>query len=150
MGLPAELAASTPPGYARSHLPCFAYPARNEVEVRGKKVIGSAQKRSGSCFLQHGSIPLVTQAELLAAISYGLDPGRKGGLTSLSDELGREISYDQAVSYLIEGFKQQFEVDPVPRVFSPEETERIRKIEASRYASWQWTGEKRAPEGFDF
>lgn len=150
LGLPAELAASTPPGYARSHLPCFAYPARNEVEVRGKKVIGSAQKRSGSCFLQHGSIPLVTEAELLAAISYGLDSSRKEGFTSLSDELGWAVSYDQAVGYLVEGFKQQFQTDLGRRFFSPEEMELIRKIEAARYASWQWTGEKRAPDEFDF
>lgn len=150
LGLPAELASSTPPGYARSHLPCFAYPARNEVEVRGKKVIGSAQKRSGNCFLQHGSIPLVSEADLLAAISYGLDLNRRESFTSLSDELGQEISYHQAVDYLIEGFKQQFQTELIPRHISPEEAEIIMKIEASRYASWEWTGEKKVPAGFDF
>lgn len=150
LGLPAGLAASTPSGYARSQLPCFAYPARNEVEVNGKKAIGSAQKRSGSCFLQHGSIPLVKEVDLLAAISRGLDPARADSITSLSDELGKPVSYDQAVAYLIEGFKQQFQADFSVRRFKPEEVKIIERIETRKYASWSWTGDRVEPAGFDF
>ncbi|MCX8160910.1 MAG: hypothetical protein N3G18_08265 [Candidatus Saccharicenans sp.] len=150
LGLPAELAASTPSAYARSHLPCFAYPARNEVEINGKKAIGSAQKRSGTCFLQHGSIPLVKEAELLAAVAYGLDPVRADSMTSLSDELGRPVSYAQAVDHLIEGFKQQFQAELAARQFTPEERNIIEKIENRKYASWSWTGERQEPPRFDF
>jgi lipoate-protein ligase A len=39
-------------------LPCFCSPSRNELMVRGKKLVGSAQKRTRSGVLQHGSIPL--------------------------------------------------------------------------------------------
>ncbi len=150
LGLPAELAVITPAAYARSHLPCFAYPARNEVEINGKKAIGSAQKRSGSSFLQHGSIPLVKEAELLAAVSYGLDPVRAGSMTSLSDELGKPVSFEQAVEHLTEGFRQQFQAELSPRRLSPEETRLVERIEIEKYASWRWTGEKVEPPGFDF
>ncbi len=145
MGLPAELAASTPAGYARSNLPCFAYPARNEVEVRGKKAIGSAQKRSGEAFIQHGSIPLVKEVELLAAISFGLVEGQEAAMTSLSDELGRQVGYLEAVEYLIEGFRQKFKITTENYLFSPEEVDIIRKIERQKYASWNWTGHKLDP-----
>lgn len=150
LGLPAELAASTPTAYSRSHLPCFAYPARNEVEINGKKVIGSAQKRCGVSFLQHGSIPLVKEVELLSAISYGLDPSRAESMTSLSEELGKPISYEQAVDYLIRGFQQQFQAEFSVRQITPDENLIIKKIEKEKYASWSWTGERLEPSGFDF
>jgi len=150
LGLPAELAVSTPPGYARSHLPCFAYPARNEVEIKGRKAIGSAQKRSGTCFLQHGSIPLQKEVELLAAISYGLDPARADSMTSLSDEAGKPVSFEQAVDHLIEGFRQQFQVEPAVHRIGPEESRIIEKIENAKYASWGWTGDRVEPPRFDF
>jgi lipoyl(octanoyl) transferase len=39
-------------------LPCFLSPNRNEIMAHGKKLVGSAQKRTSSAVLQHGSIPL--------------------------------------------------------------------------------------------
>src|SRR5438093_353144 len=38
--------------------PCFATPARGEVLLGGRKLVGSAQVREGRAFLQHGSILL--------------------------------------------------------------------------------------------
>jgi len=145
MGLPATLASTTPSGYARSHYPCFAYPARNEVEIRGKKVIGSAQKRKGPAFVQHGSIPLIKEVELLAAIAYGLDPSRQEGMTSLSDELGRKIDFQEAVAFLLEGFKQYFQCEPQAWAFSSTELEIIKRIKMNKYENWQWTGNRVEP-----
>lgn len=39
-------------------LPCFLAPNREEVMVGGRKLVGSAQKRTQTAVLQHGSIPL--------------------------------------------------------------------------------------------
>jgi lipoyl(octanoyl) transferase len=39
-------------------LPCFLAPNRDEIMVGGKKLAGSAQKRTADAVLQHGSIPL--------------------------------------------------------------------------------------------
>ena len=39
-------------------LPCFLAPNRDEIMVEGKKLIGSAQKRTSDGVLQHGSIPI--------------------------------------------------------------------------------------------
>ena len=41
-------------------LPCFLAPNRNEIMVKGKKLVGSAQKRTAEAILQHGSIPLTS------------------------------------------------------------------------------------------
>jgi lipoate-protein ligase A len=52
-------------------LPCFCSPNRNEIMVHGRKLVGSAQKRTYRAVLQHGSIPLGRQfrrlGELMAA-----------------------------------------------------------------------------------
>ncbi|MDR2579288.1 MAG: lipoate--protein ligase family protein [Chitinispirillales bacterium] len=46
-------------GISRSvKLPCFLAPSRDEIMVDGKKLIGSAQKRTATAALQHGSIPI--------------------------------------------------------------------------------------------
>ncbi len=39
-------------------LPCFLAPNRDEVMVKGRKLVGSAQKRTQGAVLQHGSIPI--------------------------------------------------------------------------------------------
>lgn len=58
IGVPAEL--SNPKSdsqLARSSNPCFSFPTPNEIEARGRKILGSAQKRDNQALLQHGSIP---------------------------------------------------------------------------------------------
>lgn len=146
MGIKAGLAASTSSAYARSHLPCFAYPARNEVEVNGKKIIGSAQKRTGLSFIQHGSIPLVKELELLAAISPDLDPSRQERITSLSDELGRPVAYEEGARFIVEGFKKYFNFQAEELHLTPEELFVIEQIENRKYANRQWTFDRVEPE----
>jgi lipoate-protein ligase A len=91
-------------------LPCFLAPNREEIMVGGKKLIGSAQKRSAGAVLQHGSIPLtdayrrlpkylrindaerLKQTELLAAKSCCVG------------ELIRENTFESVVRCLMDGF----------------------------------------------
>ncbi|MDD8019760.1 MAG: biotin/lipoate A/B protein ligase family protein [Acidobacteriota bacterium] len=145
MGLQPALASSTSKAYARSNLPCFAYPARNEIEITGKKIIGSAQKRSGSYFIQHGSIPLMSELELLMAVSFGLPQARQERMTSISSELGRTISYQEAAGYFIEGFRSYFGFEFQPLSLAPSELDRIKKIETDKYGHADWTLRKLAP-----
>jgi len=70
MGLKSYLADAPPNSYVRGNLPCFSFPARDEIEVEGKKLVGSAQKRAGSKFIQHGSIPLEEDEGFLAHVSF--------------------------------------------------------------------------------
>jgi lipoate-protein ligase A len=48
-----------------ARLPCFLSPNRHEIMVEGRKLLGSAQKRSAKAVLQHGSIPLTPAFRLL-------------------------------------------------------------------------------------
>lgn len=47
---------------------CFASPVGGEVMVRGHKVIGSAQLRRGEVFLQHGSILMEDDQDMIASL----------------------------------------------------------------------------------
>lgn len=48
--------------------PCFAEPARGEIVVGRRKLVGSAQWRDGEAFLQHGSIIVEDDQSLIPAL----------------------------------------------------------------------------------
>jgi len=139
MGIKCRLAGNTPSSYARGLLPCFSHPAQNEIEIDGKKIIGSAQKRAGGRFIQHGSIPLKKDEELLKSISKLSREGFRMNMTSLSDTLGREVDFDWVVKHLQSGISEYFNIHLNLQLFSEEEKEAIRKIQAERYDNPAWT-----------
>jgi lipoate-protein ligase A len=139
MGIASHLATDTPSGYARGISPCFSHPARNEIEMAGKKIIGSAQKRTGKKFLQHGSIPIEKEEALLKSVS-ALDQKEKViKMTSLSEALGDNVDFDWAVEHFVAGMADFFRVRLVPSPLSSAELVAIRKIQEERYECLQWT-----------
>jgi lipoate-protein ligase A len=139
MGLEGRMAETSPPAYARGTMPCFAFPARDEIEIGGKKIVGSAQKRTGGVFLQHGSIPLEKDESLLAAVSRPGGSEEGLGMTSLSEALGRPVDFDAAVGPLVQGFADFFGISFEPYALTPSDREAVRAIELSKYASDGWT-----------
>ncbi len=61
---------------------CFAAPSSYEIVRSGRKLTGSAQKRQGGAFLQHGSLPLEMDLDLLWEVlspaEQDPDSGEKG------------------------------------------------------------------------
>ncbi len=55
LGLPADVSGGESRAEARGQV-CFKSAGRHEINVRGRKLVGSAQRRRGGAFLQHGSI----------------------------------------------------------------------------------------------
>jgi lipoate-protein ligase A len=139
MGLSPRLAESSPPAYIRGTMPCFAFPARDEIEIDGKKIVGSAQKRTGRIFLQHGSIPLEKDEALLAAVSRPGESEEGLGMTSLSEALGRPVDFDAVVGPLVQGFADFFSVTFERFALAPAAAEAVRALQASKYASDDWT-----------
>jgi len=97
LGTAAELAG--PP--ARTPRPgegaCFAAPVGGEILVQGFKVVGSAQVRDGGALLQHGSILLEDDQEMVRELGVPRDQGppAERPLTAL---LGRRVGWDQAAA----------------------------------------------------
>ncbi|MGB8952127.1 MAG: lipoate--protein ligase family protein [Candidatus Aminicenantales bacterium] len=138
MGLQPVLAAETPSDYVRKSLLCFSHPAQNEVEVGGKKIVGSAQKRMGSRFLQHGSIPMAYEKELLESVSIQKkkEPVR---ITSLNESLGQKVDFTWAVRNLTDGISEYFGISFSPKVFNDREMGVIHRIQVEKYARTAWT-----------
>jgi len=100
LGVPAALASSTGRMPRPDAGACFAAPAEGEVEVEGRKLVGSAQVRMGNQLLQHGSL-------LLGRSSVSLDslglPGNGGGrepsgVISLEDVLSGPVSFSRVAA----------------------------------------------------
>ena len=103
-------------------LPCFLAPNRNEVMVNGKKLVGSAQKRTAGAVLQHGSIPITTAFRQLPEY-LRIDNAERGKQINLLieksrcvDELITDATFESLATYLMEGFSSvlpfEFEVMP--------------------------------------
>jgi len=139
MGLRARLAGPAPSSYSRGNMPCFAYPARDEIEIDGRKIIGSAQKRVAGRFLQHGSMPLQDDEGLLRRLSIGGDEEAKLRRTSISEALGHGVDREWAVDCLVKGIAEHFGVEFEPMGLKAATEDAIRRIRERRYEDESWT-----------
>jgi len=139
MGLEPNLAAAPPDSYVKGDMPCFSYPAQNEIEVQGKKIVGSAQKRAGLKFIQHGSIPLEEDDDLLESVSLSKNEKSSLHMISLSQALGKKVSFDWVIEHLILGISNYFDIDLIPKTFKLIEKEAILNIQMEKYSNKEWT-----------
>src|SRR5262249_54404144 len=68
LGVRADLVPRVPMRDSVSPAFCFARAASYEIAVGGRKLVGSAQRRQGGAFLQHGAILLAADPERLRAV----------------------------------------------------------------------------------
>jgi len=85
LDIPASLHKGGSPQLAKSNLPCFSFPTPHENEIKGKKIVGSAQKRDNTALLQHGSIPLAMNYERYARGTYSRAAIIARSMTTLGD-----------------------------------------------------------------
>jgi lipoate-protein ligase A len=76
----------------------------SEIEAGGRKLVGSAQRRTRRALLQHGSIPLAGDQSLLAELWPGsVDRNRS---TTVSEAAGREIGIDELAASVRTAFER--------------------------------------------
>lgn len=98
---------------------CFAATVPWEVESLGRKLVGSAQRRSRRAFLQHGSIPLSGDQALLDEIWPGsLEPERA---TNVSSAAGRSVELAELSSALVAALSESLRVAIEPAALSDAE-----------------------------
>lgn len=109
---------------------CYANATDYDLVAGGKKLVGSAQRRRGHAFLQHGSLPVspdpdVPGATSLAELVVGPPPSRDevelAIVAAFQERLAREVCHD-----------------------APRETEgdTARRLLNGRYAADAWTFER--------
>lgn len=120
--------------------PCFLVPTKKEILVEGKKVIGSAQKRGNSAFLQHGSIPIKIDYEILArATRNKLEdiPNFRKHFASLSEFIPL-LDEEKLENALYEGFRETFGGDFEEIPLAESEVEEAKKIAREKYECEKW------------
>lgn len=129
------------------HAACFAATARHEIAVAGRKLVGSAQRREGGAFLQHGSILLESHAELLVRVLRGPAATKHvAGMTGLADVLPLCPVPATVVAAIVNGCAAAWDACFVPGKTGPAEVRAARALEASRYRSEDWNAGRR-PKG---
>lgn len=103
--------------------PCFVSSGRAEVLVDGRKLVGSAQRRTATAFLQHGSLLVGPAHEGLAdfLLETRGDPARatavraqlRRSTTTLATLLGRPPDFEPLAAALMHGFCTRLGLEPV-------------------------------------
>jgi len=135
LGVEAALSQGSPSELSRSHNPCFSFPTPNEIEVKGKKIIGSAQKRDKQALLQHGSIPLTMNYELYAAGANFSPELIARSMTTWSDISGRGCQ--ELISALVDSFRSFIGTDFHLMEFSQEDQRQLAVL-TEKYSSDDW------------
>ena len=95
LGAPVEMVSVQPSDPGAMPAFCFARTGSFELEIDGRKLVGSAQRRQGTAFLQHGAIMLGAAPARLRRVFPGEgDP--LAGMTTLESALGRRPSFDES------------------------------------------------------
>ena len=120
---------------------CFAGLSDHEIAVAGLKLVGSAQFRRRSAFLQHGSILLRSEpARLAGALGAERTPA---GFTDLERVLGRVPDERELDASIVRGFEQAFSVRLVASQLTDAENVRATRLRSRKYLSAAWTIEGR-------
>ena len=93
---------------------CFSVSNHCEIIFQGKKLVGSAQRRLRSAFLQHGSIILDTNPQLTHDVlkyssereNHSVLKSLNSNTTTLKQILKREPEYNEVAMWFVEGFQK--------------------------------------------
>ncbi len=144
MGISGEIAES--PSKKRSWFSCFLNTSFYEISAKGKKLIGSAQKRWRNHFLQHGSIiisPSYTQ--LADFLRFNSDEERarfinlhKEKSTSIENEAKKMPDMTEIISAIKKGFEESIGIKFFEEELTYFEKRETQRLLNERYENDNW------------
>ncbi len=138
LGAPVEMVPVQPSDPASMPAFCFARTGSYELEVGGRKLVGSAQRRQGRGFLQHGAIMLGADPSRLRQVFTGAaDP--LGGMTTLEAVLGRRPTFAETAEKLAEGMASAHGAEIAPGGLSEREMTLAAALVEDKYGTEEWT-----------
>ena len=124
---------------------CFSSTSAFEVMAKGKKIVGSAQRRGSGRVLQHGSIPLDLDIDKLCALfKFSSEEARARLAANLRKKTisvrealgGRIVSYDEARDAFETGFSD-VAGDMAAGSLTPEEMEAVSELARVKKAEFE-------------
>jgi lipoate-protein ligase A len=124
---------------------CFDTPSAYELTVNDRKIAGSAQTRKEGVILQQGSILLDLDVDLLfrlmrvPAASYDqLKERLRSKATSVTEALGRSVSYAEARDAFIQGFTTGLGIHLLEAPLTDAEEADAALLVADKYGNDTW------------
>lgn len=123
---------------------CFSVPSQYEVQVEGKKIVGSAQVRKGGVVLQHGSLLIKLEKDKLFSVfnfpSVQIREKLKSKFkaTSLEEILKRKIDFSELSNILPRGFEEEFGVRLVESKLTEPEENIFKDLLENKYLTYEW------------
>lgn len=145
LGIPAEMA--PPPRTSRPdrNPVCFQSLSLAEAAVDGRKIIGSAQKRWHNGLMQHGSIPMTIDTDLLYnALTFESDEARNHAMAAAEHkmsgllELNGNVTIEALTTAIVRGFESAFGIAFGLDCLTPDEDAEARRLITERYGSAGW------------
>ncbi len=136
LGVPAEMV-PVPDTAGPTPAFCFARTGRYEIEVGGRKLVGSAQRRQGTAFLQHGSVLLGVDEPRLRAV-FPTTADFLATMTTIEAALGRRPSFDAVAEALAAAFETEHGISLKPGGLDGDEVARVEALVRDRYGTEAW------------
>ncbi len=134
--VPAEMVAVIPSSGPQPAF-CFARTGSYEIEVRGKKLVGSAQRRQSGGFLQHGSVMLGADAQRVRTLFPGdSDPLR--WMTTIEESSGRRPGFEEVATALRAGFAAVHGIALSPAGLTSGEERLVDQLVQEKYGTTDW------------
>ncbi|WP_379134921.1 biotin/lipoate A/B protein ligase family protein [Paenibacillus sp. sgz500958] len=133
---------------------CFDAPSKYELVVEGRKIAGSAQMRSKGVILQHGSILLELDSDLLFDVLHFTDPTDKQRMKKIFERKAVDINsclqrkgQPPATIHNLEeafhsGFAENLGTELIPGTLTEFEMELATQLAAEKYGADSWNLKK--------
>lgn len=149
LGVGAELAEGKKQGDTASAA-CFDAPSWYEMVVGEKKLVGSAQTRRHGSILQHGSVLVGLDADLLFSIlNFQNDKLRERAkayftakATCLQDILGYSPDFSRLCAGFKKGFTTALGIELKEQHLTLEEIASARELAVNKYSAREWNGRR--------
>ena len=125
---------------------CFEKPAYYEMVIDGKKISGNAQTRKTGVLLQHGSIPMSIDTQMLFDLfHYPSEDVRQRKRKSFADKAitinkitNKTHSYNMLKEAFFNGFQTGLDIKLQPFHLSESQWEEVHQLARSKYGAESW------------
>lgn len=125
---------------------CFEKPAFYEMVVDGKKISGNAQTRKKGVLLQHGSIPISMNKDMLFDLfrfpTEKIRESKRAAFaekaTTINEITRKQHTYADLTKAFRKGFQSELNMDFVPLQLSDGQWKEVHDLAKSKYAQEEW------------
>jgi len=128
---------------------CFSVPSQYEVQVKGKKIVGSAQVRKREIVLQHGSLLIELEKDKLFSV-FNFPSAQirerfrtRFNATSLEEILKRKVNFSELSDILPRGFEEEFAVRLLEGKLTEQEEKTSKELLKNKYLTYEWNYERK-------